>query len=217
MIFLDKIKSTRNIWKKIILLVILILLIIFILSLITKPIRKKWSNNYIKTGDAFIIQKKYLHAELEYKKSLTLYWGNKTARERFSLVKKIEDDFLTIKEFYNQTNNSLLLNDLSATLKLPATSVDELKLTRQLIERGEYQLAVETAKNATEMDKNYRDTWLYLGIASQYTAENTELPKETKRNYLLVSKEALEKAKKLDSTFTDTDKYLQITNDLLEK
>ncbi len=209
-------ESVKNPYKKILLIIILLLICCFVVSLVTKPLRIKWSKNYVVSGDSYLAQKKYLHAEVEYKKSLFLYWKNDTANQKLALAQNAETNVLLLKDFYQTTNKSEfdLLNN---TIKLPDTSVTAVKNCKDLIGKNEYQLAIIAAQNAVEMDKNYRDAWVYLGIANLETAEFTELTTKNQEKYLADAKSAMEKASTLDPEYQTTKDYLAQIIELLKK
>lgn len=179
------------------------------LVLITKPLRKSWSNNYLETGDSYLLAKKYLQADLEYKKALTLYRGNTTTKDRVLLANNAALDVEKLEPLYKEKNIGLELDYITKAHEIPASESDAVRNSRYLIEHEEYQLAIIAATIATEINKDYRDGWLYLGIANLKTAANVQLRENDRRHYLDASKEALAKAKDLDSTYQPTLDYLK--------
>lgn len=192
-------------------------LILMTLLLITKPIRKNWSENYLATGDAYLAQKKYKSAELEYQKSILLYRGNRMVKDRIKLAGKAALDVLTLRDFYKEKNLSDQTAEISGLLLIPTSETDGVKKAKSLIEQGEYQYAILAAKTAKEMDKNYRDAWLYYGIANLDTAKYIELTKDQQAPYLEEAQKALTKTLQIDSENKPAKEFLKETNDLLGK
>lgn len=192
-------------WSKWIIVLILILIAIYF---ITRPIRISSANKYIDSGDQFLMQKKYLSADLEYRKAISIN-NDKKAIERRNLVQDIETDITKLKSMLEEKNNTALLDKFTSATEVPQNESDAVKLSKKLIEENEYQLAILPAKTAIEMDKDYRDAWLYLGIANIKAASTLELTPEIKEQYLNTGKEALNKALSLDPEYQPTKDYLK--------
>jgi len=192
-------------------------LIFTTLILITKPIRKSWSQNYLSTGDEYLAQKKYKSAELEYQKSILLYRGNRLAKDRMKLVDRAAADVLALSDFYKEKNISDQSEEISRLLLIPASETDGVKKAKSLIEQGEYQYAILSAKTAKEMDKGYRDAWLYYGIANLDTAKFVELTVSQQKAYLEEAKKAFAKALQIDSESESSKQFLQETSNLLSR
>lgn len=188
----------------------LIILLIAILAIyfLTKPLRISSANHYIESGDRYLLQKAYLKADLEYQKALTLN-NNQDAIERKSLVSKAMQNVSSLNDFYINKNATAELNLLNEASAVPKTESDAVKESKKLIEQKEYQLAIIPAKTAIEMDRNYRDSWLYLGIANLKCAEYLELRSEVKSQYLSSAKDALDTALRLDPEYQPTKDYLK--------
>ena len=180
-----------------------------ILELISKPLRKKWSNDYISKGDIYLEQKKYLTAEIQYDKALTLYSGNEAAKNRKELATNAEKDILALADFYKEKNISSQIELFQSATAVPASKVEAVKNAKTLLEKDEYQLAKISAKTATEMDKSYRDAWIYLGIANLKAYENLEVSKDSKSSYKDEAKASLETAKLIDPTYELIQSFLK--------
>jgi len=190
--------NVKNPIKKVILYLILVGIIFFSVSLFSKPIRIKWSNNYIDSGDNLLYQKKYLEADLEYRKALTLFWKNRKAISRRILAKEAQTDVTRLIDFFRETNRTEKLESFNSDLAVPQGSLEIVKKCRQLLEKGEKQSAVVLAEKATRADINNRDAWLYLGIASLEVSKTVQLEPEIKSVYIEKAKTALLKARSLD-------------------
>jgi hypothetical protein len=204
--FLTKI---QNPVKKGILYLLLFAILFFAISLLTKPVRIAWSENYVEAGDEFLAQKNYLKAELEYKKALALFWSNQTAKRRLPLTSKAQANIDELTDFYRETGRDELLSKLQSAEIIPGSVLEAVKATRELIEEGEYQLAAKIGKTSTEMDINYRDAWLYSGIANLKTAKSVELAPSYRMEYLVEAQANLEKALLIDQLSESAAEYLK--------
>lgn len=187
---------------------IIILIAVFAFSLLTKPIRKKWANNYIGKGDSYLLQKKYESAVLEYDKALFLYWKNTDAKPRIALAKRASSNVLELEHFYREKEQDSQLGLIKKVRTLPEDETAAVMSAKTMIEQGEFQYAIIFAKNATEMDRGYRDAWLYLGIAYLDAGKILEIDSDAKKIYLDQAKTALTKAKNIDPEYKPTQDYL---------
>lgn len=62
---------------------------------------------------------------------------------------------------------------------------------------------------ATEMDGEYRDAWLYLGIANLKAAQNLEIKTDDKAQYLSRAKDSLARAISIDPNYDKTIEYVR--------
>jgi tetratricopeptide (TPR) repeat protein len=189
----------------------LIICIIGLLSLglITKPLRKSWSQNYFEKGDNYLEQKKFESAILEYNKSLFLFWKAKQAQDRIKLAEESSANILKLDKFYEEQK---LDAQIKTIRKVKADQEDEtaaVKLSKELIEDGEFQYAVIAAEKATNIDGKYRDAWLYLGIANLKAIKMLELTDSSRKLYKEKAEKALSKAKSLDPEYQPTKDYLE--------
>jgi len=188
--------------------ILVLLICFFALGLTTKPIRKIWSRNYLEKGDNYLEQKKYESAILEYKKASFLYWRNEEVQEKTLLAKKASTDVLVLEEFYKEKNLSSQIDLMAQVKTVPEDEVSAIKLAKEMIAKGEFQYAVIAAKNSTEMDRNYRDGWLYLGIANLDCARMLGLSSSAGQKYEEEAKKALEKARGIDPEYQPTKDYI---------
>jgi len=189
-------------------LCLLFLIIVTALALITKPLRIKGSDKYVKSGDIFLQDTNYLKADLEYRKALFLNSNNDMAKDRQKIAKEAQTDI-------GKLSNSIKLSSQKSELFKKATAFPKNEksaviLSRELINLGEYQLAILPAKTATEMDQNYRDAWLYVGIASLKCSELCEISVSAKSYYKNQAKESLNRALRLDPEFEPAKQFLQL-------
>ncbi len=163
---------------------LIVIVVIILLDLITLPLRRSWSDNYLAAGNTYLDQKKYLSAELEYQKALFLYSDNAEAKNNLDLAGKAESDISVLENYYKvrkiQTENTAF----AKAENVPATPAEAVKTAKDLIEAGEYQLAIISAKTATEMDSNYTSGWEYLGVAALYSSQKVEIGAAAKQKYL---------------------------------
>lgn len=192
------IKNEKKFLHKIARWVFAVVMMIVILFLLTTPLRSHGADNYVKKGDQLLSEKKYLSADLAYQKALILNPKNKMASERRDLVTKAEDNVLVLEDFYKNSDNVSQKNLFSSVSAFPANETEALKLSKELIEKGEYQLAIVPAETAKQMAPDYALCWQYLGIANQRTTELSELSPEIKEKYLSAANAAFAKAKELN-------------------
>lgn len=164
--------------------VLIIAAAIILLDLITVPLRRNWSNDYFDRGNTYLDQKKYLSAELEYQKALFLYSGNEVAQTNLDLAGKAENDISVLENYYNSRKLETENEAFAKAKEVPASPAEAVKTSKELIEAGEYQLAIIPAKTATEMDSNYQSGWEYLGIAALYSSQKVEIGADAKQKYL---------------------------------
>jgi len=155
-------------------------IILVSLELVTKPIRCHWASNYREQGDQYLIQKKYLSAELEYQKSLFLYKG-KAARERLVLTNQAQTDVLALKPFLKERKVTKSLEDFDkATAKY--SHYDALRVSKELYEKGELQLALVALESDT--DRTSAEYQSFDKIISKAIVARTELSSQAKEKYL---------------------------------
>lgn len=199
-------------WLRWVILIGLIFLIFLLLFFLIKPLRTYSAQKYVTEGDKYLANKEYLHADLAYDKALTLLPSNKTAKERKTLAKEASQNVLVLESFYKSNNFNGQKEKLDEATTFPTNETEAVKLSKQLIEEKEYQLAIIPAKTATEMAPDYRDAWIYLGIANLKTAELTDLSSEVQAGYIAKAKEAFEKAKQIDPESKVVNDYLASIN-----
>ena len=196
-------KSYRLLW-----MISLFAIIIIGAFFLTKPVRISKANNYLESGDNYLINKEYLKAYLEYQKAIILDKNSK-ATERLDLTDKAMKDVMVLKDFYTEKGQDDQIKLLEEASAIPQNESDAAKTSKKLLEQKEYQLAAVAAETAVEMDKEYRDGWLYLGISNLKCAENLELKASIRTIYLDAAKNALEKARSLDQDYQPTKDFLK--------
>ncbi|MFA7252949.1 MAG: hypothetical protein WC107_00160 [Patescibacteria group bacterium] len=177
---------------------LIFLIILLTLSLLTKPARGKWSNNYVEKGDLYLEQKKFLSADLEYKKALVLNGKNEKAAERRQLAELGTSDILSLEDFFKEKKLTEQSQYFELAKKVPAEPIQAVKNSKLLIEKEEFQLASAAAKIAIEMDKTSADGWLYLGISQLKIAENIEMNSNLKKQLREEAKQSFTAAKSLN-------------------
>ena len=184
--------------------------IMFILAIfaLTRPLRTNWAKDFSKNGDQYLSQKKYISAIVEYKKSEILL-PSKQISDRIALAKAAQTDVSNLENYYRENNDIVQLDIINKTKSVPDTSYDLVALSKNLLEKNEPQLAAKAAETATEMDKAYRDAWLYLGISNLAIAKQVEMSSESSNQYLAQAKDSLEQAKLLDPSYAVTNDFLK--------
>lgn len=175
-----------------------IIIFLLLLVLLSSPLRGKAADSYVKRGDNLLLQKKYVSAKVEYTKALTLNTGNIVAKDHMDLAEKAATNIGEFERFFDLPQFADFKARYEIATTVPINQSDAVKISKKLIEDGEYQLAIIPAKTALEMDNNYRDAWLYFGIANLKTAELVELKLEDQNKYLAEAKQSFDKVLQLD-------------------
>jgi tetratricopeptide (TPR) repeat protein len=176
-------------------------------SLVSKPIRKNLAEKYLQSGDIYLEQRRFQMAILEYKKSSLLYKKDLTD-SRIKLASDGAAQILLLEDFFRERKLEAVLQNFDKVKNLPESEVSSVKLAKDLIEQKEYQLAIIPARHSVEINKNYRDGWLYLGIATLKCAETLEIDRYQRADYHSSARTALEKAAKIDPAYQPTIDYL---------
>lgn len=190
--------SKNKIFFSILKWILAIAIILVVLFLATSPLRGKAADSYVAKGDDFLLQKKYISAEVEYKKALALNSNNAIAKDHMHLAQKASINIEEFERFFDLPQFADFKIKYEIATEVPSKQSDAVKLSKAMIEDGEFQLAILPAKTALEMDNEYRDAWLYLGIANLKTAQLTELKPEVQNQYLVEAKKSFEKVLKID-------------------
>ncbi|MEI6499248.1 MAG: hypothetical protein WCO23_04755 [bacterium] len=206
--FIDaEIRSIKNPFRKALAILLIVAIGITFLVLITKPLRGKWAQNYIQSGDEFLINKQYLHARLEYEKS-NIVRRNNEARERIKLSQAADGDITKLADFLAEKKPETFALIQQAE-KISANTAKQTELARAMIDRGEYQIAIIAADTAVQMDPSYRDAWLYLGISDLKCGQSLEIDKAQQKVYFDNARAALTKAQSIDPEYQVTKDYLK--------
>jgi uncharacterized membrane protein YciS (DUF1049 family) len=191
------IKSRTNIYWAILKWILIVLAVGLLVHIGTLSARGRLSEKYRQSGDHLLMQKKFLSADLEYRKALMLNKNNTKARENRELTSKAASNILALEHFVRDNNpQGATFFDLATNV--PKSEMEAVLTSKKLIEEGEYQLATLSAQTATEMDKTYSEAWIYLGISYLKSAQLLETSNEQKTRYKNQAKAALEQAKKID-------------------
>lgn len=202
-----EIREIKNPFRKALAIVLIAGIVVAFLSLITKPLRGKWAENYVTKGDEYLLSKQYLHARLEYEKS-NLVRKNVKAKDRITLAQSGSADIRKLEGFFNDNQSDLYYTVKNA--ETPGTSASaQTALAKSLIEREEYQISIIAATTAVAMDPSFRDGWLYLGIANLKCGQLLEIDNDAQKAYLNNAKTALSKAKEIDPEYQVIDGYLK--------
>lgn len=190
-----------------------ILIAVLALYFIAQTIKDSLSQKYYNRGEEKLLQEKYISAIVEYQKSDYLKKSAET-ENRIELAREAEKDIKRLEAFLREKNATLKLNDLKQAEAVPTDAYTAVINARSFLEKKKPQLAVISATTATEMKKEYRDAWLYLGIAHLDVFNQVELSAENKEWHKSEAKKALEKAKTLDITYQPTIDLLDQCNKL---
>lgn len=205
----SKLKIRKPILGTIVAIIVGVTMLLLAVFLATTPLRTGFSKKFISRGDEFLNNKKYVSAIVEYKKADYLA-KNTEVEQKIDLANEAQKDVDALENFYRQNNNIGQQEIYNQVRAVPDSSYDMVVLAKSLIEQNEPQLAIEAARTATEMDKEYRDAWLYLGIGNLAVAKQVELSGDAATLYIENGKQALSRAKQLDPSYA-------VTNDLLKQ
>lgn len=193
---------------------LIILIAILAVALASRPLCRSWSDRFLDKGDQLLTQKRYLQAEMNYEKSLLINNKNDRAKQRITLVREASTNILKLQDFFTEKNLTIKTDLFTKAMAIPTKERDAVVSARELIEQEEYQLAIIPATTATEMDSNYRDGWLYLGIANIKCAQFLQIKDSDRQFYLDKAKQSLDQAKKIDPEYQPTLDYLKLYTQL---
>lgn len=176
--------------------------------LISKPVRQSLSDKYVERGDNYLLQKKYLQAELEFTKAVFIKKSD-FAKSRIELSTDASREILSLAPFFREKRVDSQIDLFEEALDIENNATEAVKKSKSMIENGEYQLAVIPAERATTMEKAYRDGWVYLGIANLKCAQFLQVSEEDKYYYRTEAEKALLKAKDIDPSFQPTEDFLK--------
>lgn len=200
--------NSGNSWIVLIKYVLAIVLVVLIIDLLSKPLRNNWSDDYLAKGDIYLEQKKYLSAEVQYRKALLLKNKNTTAKEHLDLAQKAQSNIWVLRDFFIERKIDSEILKFEKAGKNFETPSEATKASKDLIQLGEYQLAEIPALSATKINNEYKDGWIYLGLSRYLSAKNTEVTAETKKTKMSEAKTAFEKVLSLDLNDETAKKYL---------
>lgn len=171
--------------------------LIIVLFIISIPLRNFLSGRFMDNGNKFLAEKKYVSAVLEYNKAKIL--SNKyNPSEKIDAVRKAETNILVFEKVLGEEIKKEDTEKIALAKEMPEDEVAAVKDAKKMIEEGFYQQAIILLNTALEMDKNYKDAWLYLGVANSYGASDPEVSKEGREIYAERVEEAFKKVQELD-------------------
>jgi tetratricopeptide (TPR) repeat protein len=197
-----------NSWIVLIKYLLVIILTILIIDLLLKPLRSNWSDDYLAKGDIYLEQKKYLSAEIQYRKALLLKKQNASAKKHLDLAQKAQSNVWVLKDFFTERKIDSEILKFEKAGQDFKTPFEATKTSRDLLQLGEYQLAEIPAESATEINSEYKDGWIYLGLSRYLSSKNIEATDEVKKTELSEAKTAFEKALAIDPDDETAKKYL---------
>ncbi|OGD65434.1 hypothetical protein A2215_03555 [Candidatus Berkelbacteria bacterium RIFOXYA2_FULL_43_10] len=203
-------KKKNNFIKKNKILLLALAGIVILIS-VSFPVRSVLSKKYIESGDKYLIQKKYISAVVEYKKAKFLR-DKDNVEEKITLTTESQKDILLLEPFIREKNDISTMELLAQAKKVRGSAYDSVSYAKSLLEQGEPQIAIVAVNIALEMNKNYRDAWLYKGISHLEGLKKLELSAENRRYHIDEAKSALNQAKQLDPTYQPTLDYIDETN-----
>ena len=181
------------------------IILIVVLYVASIPLRNFLSGKFVAYGDDYLAQKKYVSAVLEYNKAKVL--SKKYDPDyKINQAKQAEVNLSTIESKVDQSSKDAI----AKAKKMPEDEVEAVRTAKELIEKGHWQEALFSVNTALEMDRGYKDAWLYLGIAYSFDANDREISLEGKKYYSEKSKEAFNKVLELDPGNIYASDYLKM-------
>lgn len=166
------------------------------------------ANRFIERGTNLLSQQKYIEALVQYKKADFLV-NSEEINEKIELIDKAQKDAEELEMLWREENNTAALESLKNAKKVYDSEYDSVVMAKTYIENGQPQFAVIAAKTAIEMEDNYMDAWLYLGIAHLECLNKLELSEENYNYHRDEAKVALETAQTLSPDNEDIKKYME--------
>jgi len=161
--------------------VLVVAIILVSLELLTKPLRRHWADNYLDQGDQYLLQKKYLSAELDYQKSLALF-DNQTAKDHLDLAKSAETNILALEKFYQEHKISDEIDNINFAKTKRISEYEELQASKALFDKGEYQLALIPLQEIK--DPTTPEYKTFLKTINSSIAEKVEISAVARQKYL---------------------------------
>ena len=190
---------------------VLFTVIILVFFIVVGALKSPISESFIKKGDEKLAEGKFVEAVVEYKKAEYLV-KSKKIDEKLDLADRAQKDVLVIEDLIREKNDIEKLNLLAIAKSVPGSEYETVLVAKRMIESNEPMLALIAANTAIEMNRNYKDAWLYLGIAHLETSQKIQLTLENKDFHYFEAKTAFERAKQIDQNDELIDKYLDQIN-----
>jgi len=152
-------------------------------------------------------QGKYIEALVQYKKADYLI-DNEEINEKINLTNEAQKDITKLEMVWQEENNIEAQENLKRAKQVFDSEYDSVVLAREFIEADNPQFAIIASKTAIEMEQNYMDAWLYLGIAHLECANRLQLSEVNYNYHREEAKKALEQAEILSPDDEDIKRYL---------
>jgi len=182
-----------------------VLVVLILVSLYSRPTIAK---RFIDRGDNLLNQSKYIEALVQYKKADYLI-NSEEIDASIDLTNEAQKDITKLEMTWREENNIEAQEGLKKAKTVYDSEYDSVVLARTLIENNQPQFAIVATKTAIEMEQNYADAWLYLGIAHIECANNLELSEENYNYHRDEANKALTQAQALSPENEDIKKYLE--------
>lgn len=196
-------------WYRLTVWAILAVIILNFLSLISFPFRSAWSENYVLQGDHYLNERKYSWAKINYQKAILINKSNKEAKKQFELSRSGSLDIAMLSDFFKLKNNNKEMNLYSRANFVFTKPFDAISVTKSLLEENEPQYAIIAAKKSLELDENFVDGWLYLGIANLKAKDLINIDQKSGAYFKNEAKKCFEKVLSLDPQNSSAKEYLK--------
>ncbi len=182
-------------------------LVILILLVIITALKPPIAISFTKSGDKKLRDEKFVEATVEYKKADFLI-DSVEIDAKLKKVNEAQKDILVIEDLIREKNDIERLDLLNQAKSVPINEYESVLIVKKMLEADEPMFALIVANTALEMNRNYKDAWLYHAIAHLETTQKVKLTSENRNFHNTKAKEAFEKAKLLDPNDELIDKYL---------
>ena len=181
--------------------------VLAVLILASLHFRPTIAIRFIDRGDSLLSQGKYIEALVQYKKADYLI-DNEEINEKINLTNEAQKDITKLEMVWQEENNIEAQENLKRAKQVFDSEYDSVVLAREFIEADNPQFAIIASKTAIEMEQNYMDAWLYLGIAHLECANRLQLSEVNYNYHREEAKKALEQAEILSPDDEDIKRYL---------
>ncbi len=182
--------------------------VLLIIALLCQYFRPTLAQGFIKRGDTLLNQEKYIEALVQFKKADYLI-NSDEINEKINLTDEAQRDITKLTMLWREKDNIAAQENLKRAKKVYDSEYDSVVLAREFIETEKPQFAIIAVKTAIEMEQNYTDAWLYLGIAHLECSNKLELSEENYNYHREEAHAALETAQTLSPENENVIKYLE--------
>ena len=182
--------------------------LLIILTLAYLNFRPSIAKGLIERGDNLLSESKYIKALVQYKKADYLI-NNEEIDQKIILTDQAQKDISKLEMIWREKNNILAQESLKKARGVYDSEYDSVVLSKEFIESEQPQFAIIAAKTAIEMEQNYTDAWLYLGIAHLESVNKLELSQDNYNYHREEAKSALDHAQTLSPDNENVKKYLE--------